>query len=392
MTEHLAASAALFFKPAPAGPELLAQVNIIPGLLAEYVSYYRHEDVLVRSSIGRERELAGRALRVHDLMDVRSFRRSEFYNDFLRRHAIADALLSVIADPAMPSGPLPILGFYRPPDAPLFSGADARQMQVWLPHVQRALRLRASIARQAQDIPAWSGSLLDQLSVGILITDGRHRVIYANRAARPIIDRRDGLCLSAGKLTSPLAATARAIAAALSAAVSSIPVGRDLRAPRQSGAEWLVSICPLSYPPPPPAAARPRGLGCTSPIRWLRRPSYRVGSQHCLACPQPSAGSPPHCLSGCPPRTSPRRFKFRSPRYAPRCKPFSAGSASGVKRNSSICCVVSHYCRARTVPQGVISSDDVGLSCGRYLVTAVKWKSMAWNANLHQLSGRQRQQ
>ncbi len=235
IASHLAASAGLFFNPAPGGPELLAQTNIIPGLLAEYVAYYHAKDVLVHSSLGREHELTGRALRIPDLMDEASFRGSEFCNDFLRRHAIADVLSSVIADPAMPAGNLPIISFFRPPDGPRFSHADARHMRVLLPHVQRALRLGTAIGRQAPEVPGWTGLLLEQLPAGILVIDGRGRLVHANRSARTILDRRDGLCLVAGKLTSPVVRAARSLEGAIAAALSPAPAGRDLRLARGGG-------------------------------------------------------------------------------------------------------------------------------------------------------------
>ncbi|MGA9868593.1 MAG: PAS domain-containing protein, partial [Acetobacteraceae bacterium] len=242
MAEGLGASAALFFKPVPGAPELLAQRNIIPALLDEYLAYYHAKDILVRSSIGRERELAGRALRVEDLMAEASFRHSEFFNDFLRRHAIADVLSSPIVDPAAPSAPPPILGFYRPPHARRFSEAEARRMQAHLPHIERALRLRNSLTGQ---VPAWTGTLIEQLPAGVFVIDGRGRVIHANGAARAIVDERDGLSLSDGTLHS---GGGSALDAAFAAALSVSPVGRDLLVARRSGAAWLVSVCPLSRP------------------------------------------------------------------------------------------------------------------------------------------------
>lgn len=243
MADGLGASAALFFKPVPGAPELLAQRNIIPALLDEYLAYYHAKDILVRSSIGREHELAGRALRVEYLMAEASFRKSEFFNDFLRRHAIADVLSSPIVDPAAPSAPPPILGFYRPPRARRFSEVEVRRMQECLPHIERALRLRGSIARE---VPAWTDALIEQLPAGVFVMNGRGRVVHANGAARAIVDERDGLGLSDGKLYARGGGSA--LDAAVAAALSVAPVGRDLLVARRSGAAWLVSVCPLSRP------------------------------------------------------------------------------------------------------------------------------------------------
>lgn len=276
MAEGLGASAALFFKPVPGAPELLAQRNIIPALLDEYLAYYHAKDILVRSSIGRERELAGRALRVEDLMAEASFRKSEFFNDFLRRHAIADVLSSPIVDPAMPSAPPPILGFYRPPDARRFSKAEARRMQTCLPHVQRALRLRGSIAR---DAPAWTGALVEQLPAGVFVIDGRGRVIHANGTARAIVDERDGLGLSDGKL--------HARGGALSTRRSR-PRCRSSRwgaacwwraNPARRG--WSASARCRVRRPIATGAARWRAPGSISLIRARPRPACRSASPHC---------------------------------------------------------------------------------------------------------------
>lgn len=248
MSDQLGASAsALFFRPSPDSPAPIAQTNLMPAAMAEYITHFHAEDVLLDVTIEREAELAGRALRVRDLVDERRFHGSEFFNDFLQRNAISDALCSVMLDPAEPPGRSPLLRFYRPPDAPQFSGAEARRMQACLPHIQRALRLRAAIVRQVQTAPIWAESLIEQLPAGVFVLDGRRRVVHANRAARAIVDAHDGLCLREGTLRAPMSGTARALDAAVAASLSALPIGTDLRIPRPGpGAEWLLSVCPLS--------------------------------------------------------------------------------------------------------------------------------------------------
>ncbi len=123
-----------------------------------------------------------------DLVPGKELLRSEYYNDFARhheRHHMIGGMLGL-------TEATPLL-VYRGAGGQLFNRADVDTMQTILPHLQRALELRARIASDNHTVWA-TRSALDALPVGVAIVDAGLRIHFINDIARKHLSGKSGLC------------------------------------------------------------------------------------------------------------------------------------------------------------------------------------------------------
>ncbi len=244
ISAQVGASAAWMFQPGPAGPTYFALSGISDSVVRAYMAYYHNVDVLVREGFRREGELAGRALRERDIVDEATWLNSEMYNDLCAPNGVGQILTAPLAHKVAKVFP-PILSFFRAPGAALFPDEAVGAVQGLLPHLQRAVRLRTTIAGQFA-LPSWTASLLEQLPFGVFLLGSKGQVLHANRVGRTVLDKRDGLLIREGRLAASNRVGAGQLEALLAACLSRHPTGGEMQVPRPGGAAWLVSACPLS--------------------------------------------------------------------------------------------------------------------------------------------------
>jgi len=92
--------------------------------------------------------------------------------------------------------------------------------------------------------------VLDKLAVGFITVDTRSRIVGINKAAQDLADRRDGICIVAGKLSAQSSAESsklhQLIEAASLASERKTKGGDNMRIRRASGqSSLIVSIVPL---------------------------------------------------------------------------------------------------------------------------------------------------
>lgn len=183
-----------------------------------------------------------------ELVPEQAFLRSEFYCDYARHHERRHVLAGMIGlDEVMP------FGLFRANDAQPFGAQERRMLQTVLPHLQRALELRARLGKDSQAVWA-SRAALDALPLGVVIVDGGLRVHFANEAGRREFARADfGLrALRSGPYAGSgvyLAAAAKSDAASLRRLVASAVTGHaggSMRVvnPDMSSCAVLVSPAP----------------------------------------------------------------------------------------------------------------------------------------------------
>ena len=136
--------------------------------------------------------LTGRALRERDLVGEETWLGSEVYHDLGLPNGVAQILSASLA--SLPAGTGPFLAFFRAPDAPLSDDAVVQAYQRFLPHLQRAVRLRQRAG--PPPLPGWSLAMLDQMAAGLFLLDGDGRVLHANEPRRAMLDKRDGVSLA----------------------------------------------------------------------------------------------------------------------------------------------------------------------------------------------------
>lgn len=174
---------------------------------------------------------------------------TEFYDDFLRPndffYSMGGVLLrekdSVISFTNLRSRRL---GLYRPEERAAFRDL--------IPHLKRALllsrRLGAATAGRAIAF-----EVLDRLPYGVVLLDGAGRILHGNRAARTILDSRDGLSAREGQLaaesSTDTARLRRLITAAARVTDGCGLTGGHLVLQRPTGkAPYVLLVSPLRLP------------------------------------------------------------------------------------------------------------------------------------------------
>jgi len=130
--------------------------------------------------------------------------------------------------------------------------ADERVRISWTAqHLGRALMLAHSLA-EARGTRAILADVLDRSARAMLIADSQEALVHANRAARELLDRGDGLRLVDGRVAAVRAGDAaklqRLVAdASATSAGDGVAPGGTLAIPRPDGApDYVVTVSPLS--------------------------------------------------------------------------------------------------------------------------------------------------
>jgi len=177
------------------------------------------------------------------------FRASEFHSDFARHlgmfHMIGS--MALLGDAGWYA-----LGCHRPESANPFEETDRQTLHPLLPHLRRALQLRARLHVHGQPV---SASALDALPTALLAVDAEMRVRLANAAAERMA--RDGaLRLIRDRDATRLAAPHRADTAALAIRVRAVALcgdaGGGVALRRADGGPSLAAL--VMRLPPLPAA------------------------------------------------------------------------------------------------------------------------------------------
>jgi DNA-binding CsgD family transcriptional regulator/PAS domain-containing protein len=110
-----------------------------------------------------------------------------------------------------------IYSAYRSGRDPSFDERDEEILGRFAPHLRRALQVQQRLCgveaagRQALEV-------LHHLELGVVLLDGRQRVLFANRSASDIMARGDGLSETGGELVASLPETAKSLACLLTEA------------------------------------------------------------------------------------------------------------------------------------------------------------------------------
>lgn len=164
------------------------------------------------------------------------FLRSELYAEIAKPQD-AEHLFGVVL-PFGQSGQA-ALGLHRSQTRGAFSESEAKALEIFLPHITRALLIHRQISH-ARRLSSMSNLLIDQLSVGFALLTQDGALVHANRTAHAIFASDDGLTLKNNRLTSHHPDHARTLADAIAAAASlrqglHLTAGNVLRLSRPSG-------------------------------------------------------------------------------------------------------------------------------------------------------------
>ena len=183
--------------------------------IREYADYYGARNVWLKHGAHL---LKSGAVRVsHQMCSDGEFRRSEFYNDYLKPLGSTRAIGATIWHRGAQSYNLTIM---RAESAPPFGDREIRTFRRVMPHLQRAIQIRRRLAEMEVRAQA-KADALDRLPAGLILVDVQCRVVFSNRAARDIAGAADGVRVKDGKLIAELAAETKKLHALIANAAAS---------------------------------------------------------------------------------------------------------------------------------------------------------------------------
>jgi DNA-binding CsgD family transcriptional regulator/PAS domain-containing protein len=174
--------------PKTAEVNVLGWLGLSPESQQEYALFAPH-DVWVAGYI--ERRLFGTAAIGSQIVDEPTLTRSFIYNEYLRPKSV-DIYHLVGTVMPMDGGYQAALGIHRPHDAKDFTCVDASRLERLLPHVRRALEVYRRV-HHIEDASRSVYSVLDRLSLGVIVLGTNGRLLHVNAAADGILCKADGL-------------------------------------------------------------------------------------------------------------------------------------------------------------------------------------------------------
>jgi len=173
---------------------------------------------------------------------------SEWYADYCLPLGISQGIGATIHRGSVVSSNIAV---FAGDERPHFDRDDMSLLEALMPHMERALRVYTHMAesdlRQRELTDA-----LEHMSVGVMLVTKGARVVYMNRAARSMVNRRDGLQVDATglralRLRDTATLRAHIAGAAQRTAGRGTPTGGVLRLPRPFGrAAFEIIVSPIS--------------------------------------------------------------------------------------------------------------------------------------------------
>ena len=141
-------------------------------------------------------QLMGMAFSDHQLMPEEVFKASGMYRKVFRPNGIEYRLAAMCRNDETH---VTALGVFRGVSQSPFTLAERDRFEAFTPHIRRAIRLQRQFA--AVEESRWGAmEALESLPMGVIACDEQTRILFANRAARDIAGRRDGLLILHGEL------------------------------------------------------------------------------------------------------------------------------------------------------------------------------------------------
>ena len=161
-----------------------------------------------------------------------------FLDGFYHPLGLAGALGGPVVDR---QGRIGLIAVHRGPGRPPFDEADCAAMKRLMPHVMRMLELRHTFFDMGSRLDL-AGRALDPIAQAVMTFGKDGRLVHANRSARQVLARGDGLGLDrSGRLTAADRAGDALLAEAFGR--SAAPTPSILRIPRSDGAApYLVRV------------------------------------------------------------------------------------------------------------------------------------------------------
>ena len=139
----------------------------------------------------------GIAAPTYVLMPEDEFRRTEFYQDYLRRTGMFYGLGGLVE---RADGRIAVFGVQRGYEEGRFPTESVELVSALMPHLKRAYRMHSAIGRAKRDRETFEETLR-VVPQSVLIVDREARLVFANLAAERMLETGDGIRLVSGRLT-----------------------------------------------------------------------------------------------------------------------------------------------------------------------------------------------
>ncbi len=208
-------------------------------------THHKPMDLWVERAVEGNFIVQGNVVLGEELVPTTELAASRWYNEVLVTEDIFHLLTSVVFDGSDGQNPCVVCSLFRGINADAFAVEDKQKLTLILPHISRALGVMLKL-RNAEFKLVASYAALDRIGSGVLLMGGDRSVLFANRAAKNILNEDDGLSLrkygtgELGRLFSRDVITQTAIDTALSNAVEpmaqAVPhFAQSVRVSRPSG-------------------------------------------------------------------------------------------------------------------------------------------------------------
>jgi DNA-binding CsgD family transcriptional regulator len=232
---------AVLFTPyqAPQQGGFVFSTGIAETMVQQRASKYARHDVWTQATLEKGYLLEGAVVTDEDLYPHEALLKTVFYLEFLSKQGIARVCSGVVFGANSSGVPTTGMSIFRGlADAPF--GSHERQVHaILIPHISRALgimfRLRDAELKVASTLAGF-----DRLASGLVLLGNQGNVIFANRAARRVLQREDGLRLrAAARDQTFLAANAMDDQRALTAAIKQCTEPDGVVVPHFSNAQRI---------------------------------------------------------------------------------------------------------------------------------------------------------
>lgn len=146
--------------------------------------------------IDHEKMDYGKIYSIHDFISYDDFERSDYYNNHLRLSDIYYAIIAYLGEVA---GVRYWLHVARGKSQGDYSAQERKMMAQLVPHVNRALRLKAALAHAETEKSVYSDAL-DTVKLSIVLLDRDSRILNLNERAEALLSNHPAFLISNGCL------------------------------------------------------------------------------------------------------------------------------------------------------------------------------------------------
>jgi DNA-binding CsgD family transcriptional regulator len=189
----------LLFTPyvAPQHGGFIFPCGIGEDSLQLWASSYIDHDIWSQQLMSRNLIRSGVALVDEQVVPQDELVASKFYQEFLSKIGIGRVCTGFVFGNE-PGFMTTLFSVFRALDEPPFDAADVEWMKLLVSHVSRSM----GVMQRLDTLRLEQTSLLtsfDRLAFGVVLLDDEMRVVYVNRLAQEVLDRRDGLAIGTSR-------------------------------------------------------------------------------------------------------------------------------------------------------------------------------------------------